>query len=317
MSMGIDNEQATGEQEIGLPGLQLKNAREEKGLKSEDIASRLHLEVSVIMALEADDYALLPEPAYVRGYILAYTKLLGLPESVLKPFDQRFDLNSPLRSTNTASSDLFGQDGWVKCISGGLIVSLVVVVGLWFVENSFHVIDQIVQPRQHPAEEAPASPLADAPVTEAKEHNAEMPLVTANSEEAAIALQSDTAQVSDDALTDDAAIATDIQQLAPALTNGTVTGVESLEPAGDVTAAKADVVLILKGISWVGVHDADGELRAGTFDDGQRIELNGVSPIRVTLGRPENVELMYMGKVINLVPYHNKVARLILDDQVE
>lgn len=318
MSTGIDNEQVAGEQEIGLPGLELKNAREGKGLKPEDIASRLNLEVSVIVALETDNYAQLPEPTYIRGYILAYTKLLGLPESVLKSFDRQFDLSSPLRSTNTASSGLRGQNGWVKCISGGLIILLVIVVGLWFTENSFHLIDRITLSQWHQAEEIPASPEADDPITQATDHNAEIPTVVMDLEKAAVAAQRDTTPMPEGSSTDDStAIATDLQQPAPVPADEATTGSDQPEPVGDATATTTDVVLVLKGISWIEVHDTDGELQAGTFDDGQRIELNGVSPIRVTLGRPENVELTYRGRPIDLAPYHGKVARLTLDDQIE
>ncbi len=324
MSAEIDNEQAAEEQKTGLPGTALKKARQEKGLKPEDIAGRLNLEVRVITDLEADDYTRLPEPTYIRGYILAYAKLLDLPEPVLEPFDQYFDLHSPLRSTNTASFDLCGQDGWVKCVNGGLIILLVIAVGLWFVENSFHLIQQMSQPQPDQSEETPESLVDNSLITETTDHGVGMSATVMDLEEATIDSQNHAAEMPEDSLTDGStAIAIDLQQhvltQSPEstlpLVDDLAASADQSEPARDATTA--DVVLAFKGSSWVKVNDVDGELRAGTFDDGQRIELNGVAPIEIILGKPENVELTYKGRSIDLTPYYNKVARLTLDSQIE
>lgn len=326
MSAETDNEQTAREHETGLPGPELKKARELRGLKVEDIAGRLNLGAHVIMALESNDYTDLPEPAYIRGYILSYAKLLDVPRSILKPFDQRFDLNSPLRSTNTASSDSCGEDGWIKCISSGLFVFLVIVVGLWFVENSFHLIDRIVPFQQEQSEKVSASVKKDNVEAQVIESNAVTETVAKNSEEPIAVSQGDAVDASEALLVDDS-IATvsdsqqDISVQEPDFSLSRIDDLAArtgqLESIGDTAATMADVVLVFKGGSWAKVDDADGELSAGTFDSGHRIELNGSPPIEIVLGKPENVELMYKGKPVDLTSYHNKVARLTLSDQVE
>lgn len=65
------------------PGEQLRLAREGRGLSLEQIAAELHLLPRLLRALEADDYASLPEPGFVRGYIRQYARLLQLPEEDL------------------------------------------------------------------------------------------------------------------------------------------------------------------------------------------------------------------------------------------
>jgi cytoskeleton protein RodZ len=62
-----------------LPGQQLRKAREAKGLTEAQIAERMHLSLGYIRALEADNYAKLPEAAFIRGYIRNYAKLVNLP----------------------------------------------------------------------------------------------------------------------------------------------------------------------------------------------------------------------------------------------
>ena len=62
------------------PGMILSSARKELGWTVEDIATSLNLRVSVIEALEADDYTKLPGATFVRGYLRSYARLTGIDE---------------------------------------------------------------------------------------------------------------------------------------------------------------------------------------------------------------------------------------------
>ena len=64
--------------EATKPGQYLAYQREKQGVTVEDIASKLHLAVSIIHAIEEDDYDKLPELVYVRGYIRSYCRLLNM-----------------------------------------------------------------------------------------------------------------------------------------------------------------------------------------------------------------------------------------------
>ncbi|GJL83456.1 MAG: hypothetical protein DHS20C01_30900 [marine bacterium B5-7] len=63
------------------PGLVLSEARQELKWSIEDVAANLNLRVRVIESLESDDYSDLPGPTFVRGYLKAYARLLGVDES--------------------------------------------------------------------------------------------------------------------------------------------------------------------------------------------------------------------------------------------
>lgn len=62
------------------PGARLQTRRLKNQWSIEDVAADLNLRIEVIAALEADDYSQLPERTYVRGYLRAYARLLGIPE---------------------------------------------------------------------------------------------------------------------------------------------------------------------------------------------------------------------------------------------
>ena len=56
----------------------LRAARENQGLSVHEIASRLRLSPKQIEAIEADNFAVLPEPTIVRGFIRNYAKQLKI-----------------------------------------------------------------------------------------------------------------------------------------------------------------------------------------------------------------------------------------------
>ena len=56
----------------------LRTARENQGLSVHEIASRLRLGPKQIEAMEADNFAVLPEPTIVRGFIRNYAKQLKI-----------------------------------------------------------------------------------------------------------------------------------------------------------------------------------------------------------------------------------------------
>lgn len=63
---------------MDCPGEYLKRERELREISLDDISSEIKVSVKLLRALEADDYQSLPHTAFVKGYIKAYCKFLGL-----------------------------------------------------------------------------------------------------------------------------------------------------------------------------------------------------------------------------------------------
>ncbi len=59
-------------------GSVLADARSQAGFSQVEIARQMNLTVRTIQALEEEDFANLPGPTYVRGYLHTYSKLVGL-----------------------------------------------------------------------------------------------------------------------------------------------------------------------------------------------------------------------------------------------
>ena len=63
-------------------GERLRDARMEAGLTVADVATRLRMQLRVVDALEAEDWARLGAPVFIRGQLRSYLRLLKLPESL-------------------------------------------------------------------------------------------------------------------------------------------------------------------------------------------------------------------------------------------
>lgn len=81
-------------------GARLAAAREKEGLSVGEMAGRLRLHVNQVRALESEDFARLPEPAYVRGFVRSYARSLGLDPAPLIE-----DLNSKIALPDTSVVD--------------------------------------------------------------------------------------------------------------------------------------------------------------------------------------------------------------------
>ena len=62
------------------PGARLKREREARGLTEQQAAESLNLDPTVVAALEANDFAALGAPVFVKGHLRRYASLLGLSE---------------------------------------------------------------------------------------------------------------------------------------------------------------------------------------------------------------------------------------------
>ncbi|QIB66942.1 helix-turn-helix domain-containing protein [Kineobactrum salinum] len=70
------------------PGALLRAAREARGLSRAEAAARLKWLPDYVRRVEHDDYQTLRQPAFARGYVRAYGRMLGLDETgLLAAFD--------------------------------------------------------------------------------------------------------------------------------------------------------------------------------------------------------------------------------------
>ena len=82
--------------------------RDKAGLNLEQAAEEMHLSQHIVRALEAEDFAHLPEPPYVRGYLRSYAKLGAIdPQILIRLYDT-------LRGAKPEDNKVGGQRHIVK-----------------------------------------------------------------------------------------------------------------------------------------------------------------------------------------------------------
>lgn len=118
---------ATGPQR--RPGQELAAARERAGISFETMAEGLRLPKRQLQALEADDYASLPPPTYIRGYIRAYAREVGLDgDDIVALFDAGHgDVHDPDLHPAVPSGSAAGGGGLPI---GLAVIAVVVIAGI-------------------------------------------------------------------------------------------------------------------------------------------------------------------------------------------
>ena len=116
------------------PGRRLRQAREAAGMNLETVATKLRLDPKVVAAIEADDYAKLPAPAFVCGYIGNYARLLELPHEPLVAAYQAQGVTPPrVHATRRIEDSDHAARGWWRWIGYGIGVAFILagVVAYW------------------------------------------------------------------------------------------------------------------------------------------------------------------------------------------
>ncbi len=70
---------APGVEEENYSGKALKALREQKGVDLKQIVQETKINITYLKLLEEDNYALLPAPVYIKGFLVQYARCLGLP----------------------------------------------------------------------------------------------------------------------------------------------------------------------------------------------------------------------------------------------
>jgi cytoskeleton protein RodZ len=261
--------------EPGTPGRELAAARAARGLTVTDIALRLKFSPRQIEALEADRYDALAGPAFVRGMVRAYAKLLGADADALvarvraSPLTAAGPTVTGLRSTGVMIPRQPRRGSLVYVLLSLLLVLAVAGVA----------VEWLLRPMEPP--EVAAATSATAPAA-AGETPAAPSATQAAEPTAAAAL----AQV-------------------PQATSRSIETV--------LTAKRIE--LDFNRESWVEIRDAEGKVVFSQLNPpGTRREVEGVAPFSLVIGNARGVRLRYNESDVDLAPFtRTDVARLTLD----
>ena len=325
------------------PGDMLKRERERQGMPLDEVATALNLRPAVVRGLESDSYDEVPVAAYRRGYLRAYSRLLGIDDKpVVAAYNARFGSAeaerkvTPVHVTKPPSK----LGAWLfKLVTLLVIVALLGLTLLWWQSRegtdllgmgggepvAVDTLDGTTITEGESDEDLasgnePLPPLPDdesdlglvddAPLdgpTGVDPLLPEEPLLDAPADE-----PTTEPLVEDPALAEapgdvDAAddAASDDESAVGDLAEAASAEVEEADAADDSAAADPGVLqLTFNEQSWTEIFDAGNQrVFVGLQEPGTQATVEGEPPFRLTVGNVTGVELRYLGEQVDLTGY--------------
>ena len=349
----LDHEQAhpAGVNPQAKCGGALRLAREHQGLSVHEIASRLRLSPKQIEAIEANNFAVLPEPTIVRGFIRNYAKQLKINAQPLLdayvaivPSGAPHEMAVKPTSSMKMSTHEKSKSGRYALAALALLLGL----GVWLFYQHYIQKPSPTQPSASAnnagetiggAPVAAVLPEAALPVAE----RAQEPAATDTPTSTALALPGanlpttilPTSPIANPATTaipanPASATATSIQlpNVQPSnsqLPSSQLTASTTLS-AAPVAAMEPTPAPMPKGVAklefnasqetWVNVVDVNGrEVYSKVIFAGSRESIDVKPPVNVTVGNAGGTSMSMDGKPVELAPHsRNNVAHIKLNN---
>lgn len=261
---------------LASAGTMLSMARESAGISVEEAATRLHLSVCQVRALEADEASGLPGGMFVRGFIRNYAKLLGLDAAPLLAAYRVSvpDSGSCAISLQSENIPIVSHDRKTRrsYVLASVMVGL--ALGGWMIYMEYAVEERRKPVAEKVVKVKPVAPAVVAPV-----------------QAAPVLLQAPLA--------------------APTLAQ---TKAEEPVPA-PAQAVAGRLGMTFTEPSWVSVMDRDGkEIFNNSQPAGSQATAEGSPPFKIVIGNAAGMRLTYHDKPVDLAPYTKaNVTRLTLE----
>ncbi|MEB8286264.1 cytoskeleton protein RodZ [Aeromonas veronii] len=312
-----DDSQAAG------PGQLLRNAREQLGWTREQVASRIHLRLTLIAAIESDTYDKHTSHTFIRGYLRTYAKLVGIPEETILAAYDKLGLTPPdnidMQSFSRRSRQQ-ANDSRLKVVTWLVILVLIALSVAWWWQSTARrsagdealAATEMSATSSTPAEPAITPP--DAINTDPVEGSAIAPAATDATAPAVVSEASATLAPAS------AAVApTDVNADVGAVTDVAVSGANGTESNEAVVdpATAPQLKMSFTADCWLDVKDANGKtLFSGLKKANDELVLEGAEPLKFIIGAPMAVKLDYKGQSFDMSRYNNgRTARFSLPQE--
>ncbi|MFM5447689.1 cytoskeleton protein RodZ [Aeromonas veronii] len=305
------------------PGQLLRNAREQLGWTREQVASRIHLRLTLIAAIESDTYDKHTSHTFIRGYLRTYAKLVGIPEETILAAYDKLGLTPPdnidMQSFSRRSRQQ-ANDSRLKVVTWLVILVLIALSVAWWWQSTSRrsagdealAATEMSATGSTPAEPAITPP--DAINTAPVEGAANAPAAT---DVIAPAVVSDATATLAPA---SAAVApSDVSAAVGTATDAAVSGANGTESEEAVVdpATAPQLKMSFTADCWLDVKDANGKtLFSGLKKANDELVLEGAEPLKFIIGAPMAVKLDYKGQSFDMSRYNNgRTARFSLPQE--
>ena len=289
-------------------GLQLRVARESKGISVEEVASVLKLSPRQVEALEANDWSGLPK-TIIRGFVRNYARFIGLDVvSLMATLDGMALPQGPELRVQTGSPVSMPKEGGADRkdyarVFSGLVVLLLAILAYYLVpaeawRTTMSSIKELVQTDRKKIEPA-ADPDKDVGAESSTVEVVPSPVSTPVPAPTSVVESPESSVVQQASQPVSAPLS---QELA--------------EPVAVAARASGNaLVFAFSEPSWVEVRDRSGQVIFSQLSQaGSTREVSGQPPFSLVVGNASHVSVQYRGKPVDLSKRSkDDVARLTLE----
>jgi cytoskeleton protein RodZ len=159
---------ADGTELPSSPGARLRREREAQGISHQQAAESLNLDTMVLAHLEANDFATLGAPVFVKGHLRRYTTMLGLDEheivSLYEHSTQQLGEPSLVPKSRLEMAPVRGKPRWPWVVGGAAAFFLASALVAYLSEHGLPWIDATPEESTAPVlEQAPATTMQASP----------------------------------------------------------------------------------------------------------------------------------------------------------
>lgn len=287
-------------------GQQLQKAREKAGLSTGDVAAAQHLRPSVIQAIESGDYSQIDSELFLKGYVRAYARQVGLDaDAVIADLDQELEPIRQQREQEQEANplvDIERRRRRKRQLAKALF--FLVVLGIaGYLAFTFLLPEQDAAPSEAVTESEALPEEEEQGATEQLTASAEPersePQAVATVEEPEPAVVESEPEVAEpqepvDPVTEQ--IPAVVQSPDPVLENPN--GFSEVADTGRLQIRFSDDC-------WVQVSDAAGNRLVNSLQrNGDQIDVAGPAPLRVVIGAVDAVEsIRFQGEPVDIGGY--------------
>lgn len=297
-------------------GEQLRQGRERLGLSVSAIADEQHLRPSLIQAIENGDYSKIDSELFLKGYVRAYARQVGLDaDAVIADLNRELEPARQQKELEHQASPLVSierKKRRKRQVAKLLLTLLVVALVAYLIAG--YLAEQGTDGEAAPETETPAeavtqeqdSAAADGqdvqPVTDPDDEfgAAEQPLP----EEGSTVLENE--RVPRVEPLEPEPIGAELDELpadrVPAVTQSTEPALREEQLLAPAATTEARLQIAFSGDCWVQVTDAGGSrLVSGLRRSGEQLDVTGDAPLTVVIGAVSAVEsIRFQGEALNI-----------------
>lgn len=160
---------ATESNETSSVGAVLRAAREDQGLTVADVAERIKFSVKQLEALEDDKRDVLPEGAFLRGFVRSYARTLHLDETPLLAMMSPVQVqHGDVSAVQTGGLEFMPAQGSNKksiyLMAAALFVAVVLALFIWNQKDEANIEKVVVQEVKLPVLESASAVVAASSV---------------------------------------------------------------------------------------------------------------------------------------------------------